>query len=530
MRQAWVTSLAVIVILPLMGIACSDSNLSMGPESADDDDYWDDDDMAGDDDAGDDDAGDDDGGPPETEDDFVSVPPSAGDVYVFIVNPGRDSVSKVHVVTRQITTIEVGDEPSQVLVTEDYSRAVVFNDGDDTVSIVDVDSDEVFSVDVREDFNFMVMSPTGDHVVCFLNTALLDGNEQLEGVLSYTEVSIVDVEQAVSHDFSVGFSPRQVKFSEDGDQVVIISDEFMTVVDLTVLPLEPQLIDLEADPFDPPTAAEVEVEPTGEFAFVRYQGEDSIQVVDLDSGELTWIAAGVDPTDMDLSPGGGELMVVSRTSQELRTFQATDPAAPPGLITLPVTETIGSVSMAPVGNAALLYTTASLSDRITLWNRATDDLTIKRLEKPVEQVIMAPDCDSVLVVHTYSDAPGEDDLYTDAWVITIITVASGTYIPNAVLLEDELQSVANFDDGERAVFMMDENRNIGIIDYPSRLVDDVLVPSVPVHVGVMPEEDGLPAPVAWISQDHPLGRISFVEPEELEVQTVTGFELNSEID
>ncbi len=530
MRQAFVAWLALLAVLPWIGVACSDMSLSGAP-SEDDDDYWDDDDMAGDDDAGDDDmADDDDSGPPETEDDFVSVPPSAGDVYVFIVNPNRDSVSKVHVVTRQITTIDVGDEPSQVLVTEDYKRAVVFNDGDDSVSIIDVGSDEVVDVDVREDFNFMVMSPTGDHVVCFLNTALLEGNEGLEGVLSYTEVSIVDVDEAISHDFSVGFSPRQIKFSEDGDQVVIISDEFMTVVDLTVDPLEPQLIDLDADPFDPPTAAEVEVEPTGEFAFVRYEGDDAIQVVDLDTGELSWIAAGVDPTDMDLSPDGTELMVVARTSQELRTFQATDPAAPPALIDLPPTETIGSVSMAPVGNAALLYTTASLTDRVTLWDRATDELTIKRLEKPVEQVIMAPDGNSILAVHTYADAPGEDDLYTDQWVMTIITVGGGTYIPNAVLLEDKLESIANFDDGERAVFMMDENRNVGIIDYPSRLVDDVLVPSIPVHVGVMPEEDGLPDPVAWVSQDHPLGRISFVEPAELEVQTVTGFELNSEIE
>jgi hypothetical protein len=78
--------------------------------------------------------------------------------------------------------------------------------------------------------------------------------------------------------------------------------------------------------------------------------------------------------------------------------------------------------------------------------------------------------------------------------------------------------------------MMDENRNVGIIDYPSRLVDDVLVPSYPVHVGVMPEGPVLPVPVAWVSQDHPLGRISFVDPDTLAVQTVTGFELNSEIE
>ncbi len=534
-------TLAVVLGLLGLGTGCP----SAGGYSSDDDegaDYWGDDDWgdddAADDDAGDDDMGDDDTsadddtGPPEDENDFISVPPSASDVFVFIANPTRDTVSKVHVVTRQIDSIPVGDEPRMVLVTEDYGRAVVFNDGDDTVSVIDVDAGQVDSVEVREDFNFMVMSPSGEHVICFLNTALLDAGEvdQVDGVLSYTEVSIVDLDGLVSHDFSVGFNPKQIQFADGGDRAVIIADQFLTVVELTEDPPTPVLIDLESDPFHPPTAKEVEVEPTGEFAYIRYENENAIQVVDLDTGELLWVPVGSDPTDLDLSPDGTEVMVVSRTSQELRIFEATDPELPPEVLDLPPTETIGSLAMAPEGNAAILFTTASLTDRVTTWNRATDEMVIHRLEKPVEQVIMAPDGDSALIVHTLEDSPGENDVYTPEELITVITIGGGQFIPNAVLLEDELMAVSNFDDGVKAVFMMDENRNVGIVDYPSRLVDDVMVPSYPVHVGVMPEGPALPVPVAWVSQDHPLGRISFLDPETLAVQTVTGFELNSEIE
>jgi DNA-binding beta-propeller fold protein YncE len=524
---SWCAAIGAIGFL-LQGCAASDSH-SLG--GAYDDDYApeDDGDYYGDDD--DDAAGDDDDtAPPEEEDDFVSVAPSAADVFVFVANPNRDSVSKVHVQSRQITTMEVGDEPSQVVVTADYSRAVVFNDGEDSVSVIDVETDEVQTVAVREDFNFLTLSPSGDHAVCFLNTGLLDGSESFQGVLSYTEVSIVDLDDMISHDFSVGFNPRQVKFDDDAERAIIISDEFITTVDLTADVPEPVLLDLDADPFDPPIAAEVEVEPSGEFAFIRYQTEDSIQVVDLDTGELSWLAAGNDPTDMDLSPDGTQLMVVSRTSRELRIFEASDPEEEPALVGLPHTETLGSLSMAPVGDMALLYTTAELTDRVTLWDRATDELTVKRLEKPVEQVVMAPDGDSVLVIHSLADTPGEADIYSDEYVMTIITLGEDLYVPNAVLLEDPLESVANFDDGHRAVFMMEENRYVGVIDYDTRLVDDVLVPSLPVHVGVMPAGDDLPTPVAWISQDHPLGRISFVDPETLGIQTVTGFELNSGIE
>ena len=540
MRTTTLLPWLAVALLPLGQVlfACSESYMAAADES-DGGNYAGDDDMADDDDyyAGDDD----DDAPPEQEDDFISVPPSPGDVFVFVVNPSRDSVTKVDVVTRQITTIEVGDEPSQVVVTSDYSRAVVFNDGEDSVSVVNPDTDEVSTVDVREDFNYLALSPTGEHAVCYLNVALMEDGGSFSGVLSYTEVSVVDLDSLTSHDFSVGFNPKQVKFVVHEDLgvylAVIISDEYLTVIDLSEGDVEPQMIDLEADPFEPPTAAEVELEPTGEFAFIRYQGDDLIQVVDLWTGDLSWLAVGGEPTDMDLSPDGDELMVVSRTSGELRTFDSAAPEDDPrpcdqadNCMALPDTEVIGSVSMAPVGDLALLYTTAAPTDRVTVWDRATDELTVRRLEKPVAQVIMSPSGESMVVVHTLDDVPDESDLYTDHYVMTIVTISDGSFVPNAVLLEDELDSLANFDDGIKGVFMMANNRNVGIIDYPSRLVDDILVPSYPIYVGVMPEEEGLPDPVAWISQDHPLGRMSFADPGTLDVQTVTGFELNSGIE
>jgi len=525
-------ALLCIVGVPRLLCGCADGGFAASEDRGDDE-YADDDDggWAGDDDVADDD----DWEPSEDENDFVTVQPSAADVYVFIANPNRDSVTKVQVLTRQISTIEVGDEPSQVLVTADYERAVVFNDGEDSVSVLDVDTDEVGTVDVREDFNYMTMSPSGKHAVCYLNTALLEGNESFQGVLSYTEVSIVDLDELVSHDFSVGFNPKQVKFANDGELAVIVSDEYITVVDLTAETPAPLLLDLGADPFEPPVAAEVEVEPDGQYAFVRYESEDAIQVVDLSDGGLDYLFAGSNPTDMDLSPDGTELMVVARASQELFTFDTSAPGDPSSHLQLPHTETIGSLAMAPVGDVALLYTTAALTDRVTVWDRASGvtELTeddVERLVKPVGQVIMAPDGESVLVVHTLEDVPDDNDIYSDHHAMTIISVSDGTFLPNAVLLEDELESLANFDDGQKAVFMMTDNRNVGVIDYPSRLVDDILVPSYPVHVGVMPQEDGLPDPVAWISQDHPLGRISFAEPDSLGIETVTGFELNSGIE
>jgi hypothetical protein len=57
------------------------------------------------------------------------------------------------------------------------------------------------------------------------------------------------------------------------------------------------------------------------------------------------------------------------------------------------------------------------------------------------------------------------------------------------------------------------------------LPEDIELKSVPVHVGTLPE-----SPYAYASQEHELGRISFYDAETGSLETITGFELNSEIE
>jgi hypothetical protein len=44
-------------------------------------------------------------------------------------------------------------------------------------------------------------------------------------------------------------------------------------------------------------------------------------------------------------------------------------------------------------------------------------------------------------------------------------------------------------------------------------------------VGVLPGQS-----VAWASQAHELGRLSFYDPDSTTLDTITGFELNSDIE
>ena len=91
----------------------------------------------------------------ETEQDFLMLAPATTDAYVFVANPDRDTVTRVAVPSLEVITVDVGVSPSVAVTTADYSKAVVFNEGSDDVSILDADTLDEVRVEVREHLNSM---------------------------------------------------------------------------------------------------------------------------------------------------------------------------------------------------------------------------------------------------------------------------------------------------------------------------------------------------------------------------------------
>ena len=62
------------------------------------------------------------------------------------------------------------------------------------------------------------------------------------------------------------------------------------------------------------------------------------------------------------------------------------------------------------------------------------------------------------------------------------------------------------------------------VQLDSFVVDSVTLASKPVAIGVVPESRKV-----FVGQEHPDGRITFIEWDSLDTTSVTGFELNSKI-
>ncbi len=472
------------------------------------------------------------GAPPSEQEDLVpALLPAQTDVHVFIANPARDTVTRVNVFSLEVRTVPVGRDPRIVVTTPDHQTAVVFNRGDDTVTLIDALTLDTERVEVRANFNNLVLSPGGEWAAVWHDrNRVRPDDPEPQGMQSYNEVSFVHVPTGDHFPMAVGFNPRQIQFTGDDSLGVVVSDEYLALVDLTADTPSPTLVQVAEDLVDPPVAEEVAL--SGDRAFVRQLGTSDLVVVDLLTYGVDRLPVGINPTDLDLTPDGQRVVVISRDSGEVHLFDAEDPFADPDVLTLPEDIVVGSVRMAPSGDTAILYTTGFLQSRYATWDLATDEITVRSLVKPVAGMAVTPTGGSLLVFHTEDDAPDADPSspFAGHWAMTLIDLED--FRSNPLRLPAEPIGFANAASGQRGYFIMEGEPYLEVLHYDTLLYDEYLLRSEPVFVGVLPDldpGDGVEPP-AWVSQEHPLGRISFLDPDVGSLQTITGFELNAHIE
>lgn len=462
---------------------------------------------------------------PEDENDFLKLAPAATDAYVFVANPTRNTVTRVSVPSLAVITADVGVDPEVVVTTDDYTRAVTFNAGSDTVSIIESASLAVTEVEVRPNMNTMELSPDGAWVICYHDQAGEDFDSDDGGVTSFNEVSLVNLANATAYAEVVGFNPRDVQFTSDGRLAVVVSDAYLGVIDLTSGDTTPMRIALTDETVDPPEAEEVLLSQDGSFAFVRQFGAPGLLVVDLAAGTVNVVDVGDSPTDLDLTPDGKKAVAVARGANELWVYDMADPYATPEVLAMPEGEVLGSVLMSPDNTRGLLYSTASGVSHISEWDIDSGLFTVYGLVKPISTIGITPDGSTALIFHDKDNGADvdPDSVFYGEYGLTLVDLTD--FFQSALLLPSEPKAYANSAEGDIGYFIMENQDYLEVLDYGSLLYEEVPLKSQPVHVGVLPESR-----LAYVNQEHDLGRLSFYDPDSQELQTLTGFELNSAIE
>ena len=487
---------------------------------------------------------------------FRFLPPSASRDYVFVANEAMDTVAKIDADSLAVTSIEVGDRPTQLRALDYRNFAVVLNQDSAELTIIRADyeegdeiSDDLRFVDIDPDVNQLVLSPDGRYAISYFSYAAHQEGEP-EGNLQ--SLSLVRTERGQEAHFSLscGFQIRSITFRSEGQDedlvtthAYIVTDTGVSVIDLAdqdksgvlaVIPVTPY-------PLDDPLDREVLVTPSGSYAVVRDRARPELYIVRLSDGAISVIELDYAATDIDLFPSDGtpeasedRAVATIREGGQLVLFDVEaafdDPST--ALLLEDSQAVMGIGSIGPNGRFGIFTTTLGGIKRLAIVDFSEAEPVFRHvdLQKSISGVSIAANGAYALVIHPI------EEVAEDASTLESIVASNPGY--SLVGLEelfvrleltevepDQLTFWSSLDIGNFAYLSFyDEisgQMSIEEIDLDLFQAHSYSLSSPPTDLGRIAGRGRI-----FVNQKHEVGRLSFIEVGRDRMQTITGFELN----
>jgi len=483
--------------------------------------------------------------------------PKASRDYVFVPNETLDTVSKIDADTLAITSVPVCDRPTRLEAVEQLNMAVVLCQNSDELGVIHADDvndrgetvDTTVFMDIDQRMNTLTLAPDARYAFAYFTYSGLEDGDPTGSLQTLSMVRTAQNNEAF-FSLSVGFQIRSITYRTAKDfngllqvtHAYVVTDTGISVLELAsidgdqvlpVIPVSPHHLD---DPLD----REVQVTPSGEYAVVRDMGVAEFYIVRLSDGEITTVPIDAPATDVDLFPSDGSptadedrALLVVREANEVLDVSVEAVFAEPSLLT-PVNAggTVkGLASIGPDGRYAVLYTTLGGLDELTIVDTAdtTVPARILPLRKSIVGAAISADGGFAIVLHPSESAEGLDGpaaIVAQSPGYSIVDLESG--FTRLVLSDAPVEDLTFWtgDEGTAHAYLSfnDEVRKLWAVD---RITLDTFAVS-PLQLGSPPSDLGRVTGRGrvWVNQEHPVGRMTFIDVASGEPKTVTGFELN----
>lgn len=461
--------------------------------------------------------------------------PVASKRFVWVANPKSGRVAFVDAATAEVSLVEAGNAPTTVAsIPGGDDAAIVLNalSHDATVMRVGPAGISTRRVDVESGGNAWALTPSGAFAVAWTDAKLVAKPDPLDG---YQDVTVVDLSPGAerSTTLSVGYRPMRVSFSSDGQRAFVVSQDGVSVVELTGEPRVAANVRL-TDPGKSLDGDDVVVSPDGVRAIARRPGEKGVAVVELATGALGVVALPSAPTDVDLAPDGKTALAVLRETGEVAWFPLPEALADPKLVQrTKIADTgqiIGSVVVAREGTRAFVFTSAVPEPRLSVISSVDPAQAPLHLllRAPVGGVFSSQDGATALVLHDQAPKPTDGSTPT-SYVAAFSLVPTTTGAPPKLQgLDAKPVAAAISPAGDRAIVATGTGA-VGpyrayVARAPSLSIDAFELPSAPISAGLVPA-----AGRAFVAEEHAEGRLSLIDLEAGTIKTITGFELAAKV-
>ncbi len=531
--------------------------------------------------------------PPEQELEDTFRAPVVSGRWVWTANPDTGRVALIDTQSLSITTADAELGPTYLAPLAsrgaEESAALVINVGTDSVSVLNAASGviESQSLPVHHGANSMKIAPSSQLALIWTNAALVTNPDPTEGFQDVTVLTLGG--EPSSRRLTVGYRPSRVFISDDESRAFVVSESTISVIALSGSDAPSVLRDvpLGSNVDEASSARDVTVTSDGSHAFVRHENSARIDIIDLGTGAISGVSLPGPVTDLDLAPDASRAFAVVRGQYGVVDGSAgaggigggtagdgggTGVAGAGGvagsggegggsggtageggaggaaalpdhslLVVLPLPgifsdsggvdvieleQFVGSIELDQAGKTGLLYTNAVPSDRLTILELTGDTPSswgqrTVLVKAPIRAVFPAPDGEHAIVFT--GQAPGST-LPGGYSVVPLLErlppkIVGTNALPQAVAIAP---SPSNY-----ALVTVSDSVSVNeahLIRMPALSNDVVKLPSVPLSAGIVPETG-----LGFVAQTHAEGRITFVDLEQGDARTLTGFELAEKV-
>ncbi len=460
--------------------------------------------------------------PEEEADALAARAPVTTTRFLFTLFPAANSIAKIDPATLEIEAIPVPTGPADLLAVPGSDRLCVLSNGSPALALIDASERpaRVEKLALGRWHDRLSVSADGRWAVAWTSASTLP-----EAGASGA-VTLISLETKRTLERPVGYRVSNVILQASGVAQVVTKDAIVSVaLDLAEGQALPLRVALPEEFSSDMAAREVAATPDGARFLLR--STTAPRLLSFDGAALTAIELPEVATDLDLLPDGTMAIAALRSSKQLVLI------ALPSLATTTITTTlsVGQVVL-PRANSgfALGFSSVSGNEWCAKIALPSGEVTRFELEKQVAQVALTDDGAKALIIHRpqpESDALDPYELAIDrANGFSVLDVASGFALltstgearpgPFALSSSQRYAAVASTAGGAH---------RLDVVDFASLISSEMPLRSPPLFAGAVADGDSI-----FVAQEHPAGRLSFVDLATKSGRTVTGFTLNAEIE
>ena len=457
----------------------------------------------------------------------LAPPQIAGDA-IYIPNPNRNTITRIHTRTLEVQILPVGKTPTRAIPILGGDWIVTFNSGEPSVTALRADGDDTVVAQLPQDVNDIAMDTSTGWGLAYVNRQLWPDDEPPEPVESLSGLTIFSATTGQAETYSIGEPVEAIRFAYDGSALAVV----VTRTQVFVLDMPTQSFTRYG--FSLPVL-EMNLFESAQRLFVRTE-QSQLTVMELGSGATSTVTLGGIPTDIDNPVGEDAIYGVyadSPTGQAVL-FRLDVESLAVTTATLPMA--LNRITLHGRTQRGIGFVTGNSADTFVAFDY-TAELTmhteLRQAVLPIADVLAAPDGESFLLHHAACDCSNVDTYFDGSEAVSLLRWDSGVLTP--IRLEAGVETWSLQGNGRLAYASLPDAGAMLLLDLQRQLPAVVITPSTPTFTGSLALQ-GDELGRLYIAQEHDLGRLSILtitdvrSDIEYRVDTVTGFELNSLIE